>query len=155
MAEMVQTFSNTLSSMNICLCSCILSVDCDFMDQNDIIEELSWCQLCRHWWQRRLSWWQGPCPSKFGIMIIIGFHYSNQDNHWFWMTTLVQAVVWCLFYTEQMSKTMLTECPVAPDHLLGCHAVHFILQSLDVEILAFGFNCYHRFSFRLFASGVM
>ena len=25
--------------------------------------DLSWCQLCRYWWLRRLSWWQPPVPS--------------------------------------------------------------------------------------------
>ena len=38
--------------------------------------ESSWCQLCLHWWQWRLSLWQQlvlPMTKIFGIIMILGF----------------------------------------------------------------------------------
>ena len=50
-------------------------------------QELSWCQLCRHWWYRRLPWWQ---PS----MSLVLTHWGRDKKTTIFQTTFSKAFSW-------------------------------------------------------------
>ena len=44
--------------------------------------ELSWCQLCHHWWQWRLSWWQPQVPPMMATFASWQSSFCQLCHHW-------------------------------------------------------------------------